>query len=97
MKVRFALTAIWELTEIGQYISAKNPTAALQVEAAIRRAANSLETMPLCGRKQRQRNTRKIGVGKYRYNIFYHIDATQQLITIINIRHTSRMRKYRDT
>ena len=49
------------------------------------------------GRKQRQQNIRKIGVGKYPYNIFYHTDSTQQIVTIVNIRHTARKRKYRDT
>jgi plasmid stabilization system protein ParE len=97
MRVRFALSTIWELTEIGQYISARNPQGALRVEAAIRRAVASLETMQRRGRKQRQRAIRKIGVGKYPYNIFYHIDETQQIVTIINIRHAARKRKYRDT
>ena len=96
MRVQFALTAIREIEEIGRYIVTNNPEAALRIETAIKRAAQSLETMPWRGRRQLQRNMRKIGLGKYPYNIFYHVDAAQQIVTIINIRHTALRQKFRN-
>jgi plasmid stabilization system protein ParE len=97
MKVSFALTAIWDLVGISQYITAKDPPRALRVEAAVRRAVTSLETMPMRGRKQRQRKLRKIGAGRYPYNIYYQIDLSQQTVIIVHIRHASRKQKYRNT
>jgi plasmid stabilization system protein ParE len=97
MKVSFALTAIWDLVEISQYIIAKDPPRALRVEATVRRAVKSLETMPMRGRKQKQRKLRKIGTGRYPYNIYYQTDLSQQTAIIVHIRHTSRKRKYRNT
>ena len=97
MRVRFTLTAKWELREIGQYTAANNPEAALRLEAAIRRAASSLQMMPWRGRKQKTRNVRKIGTGKYSYDNFYQIDKTAQVVTIVSIRHAARRPRLKNT
>ena len=96
MKVRFTWRARSDLEEIGDYISQRNPSAAIRVRNAIRRSIDLVMAFPRRGRKQKTSNARKVGAGKYPYNIYYRIDEIDQAIVVLQIRHASRRPRHED-
>ena len=96
MKVRYTLRARADLEELGDYISQRNPSAANRVRTAIRRSIDLVKAFPWRGRKQKAYNVRKVGAGKYPYNIYYRIDEVDQMIVVLQIRHAARQPRLRD-
>jgi plasmid stabilization system protein ParE len=96
MRLRYSLIARAELQEITDYIAQRNPRGAARVLRQAKATIELLQEFPRRGRKQRQNGVRKLGAGKFPYNIYYHVDEHAHEITILNIRHARRRRKYRD-
>jgi toxin ParE1/3/4 len=92
VKVRYSTRATYEIAEIGRYIETDNPDAAKRVVREITRIAESLAMFPDKGRKQRARNTRRIGTPRYPYGIYYRVDETIEEVLSLTIRHTARRR-----
>ena len=96
MKERYTLRARADLEELGGYISQRNPSAANKVRAAIRHSIDLVKAFPPRGRKQKAYNVRKVGAGKYPYNIYYRIDELDQGIVVLQIRHAARGPQLKD-
>lgn len=96
MRVRFAPQALRNLRTISNYVKVENPLAADRISSALRIAAEGLSTFPYSGRKQTSAGLRKLVVVRYRYIIYYRVEAESDTIEIIGIRHASRSRTYRD-
>ena len=96
MKVRYTLRARADLEEIADYISQRNPVAAIKVRAAIRRSIDLVKAFPRRGRKQKAYSVRKVGAAKYPYNIYYRIDVSDQAIVVLQIRHAARRPRHKD-
>ena len=96
MKVRYALRARADMEEISDYLGQRNPQAARRVIAAIRRSIVLMQTFPRRGRKQKERGVRRVSVPKYPYHIYYRIDEVEQLLVIIQVRHTARRPRHKD-
>jgi toxin ParE1/3/4 len=96
MKLRFTPRATQDLIGIADYIGARNPAAALRVRAAILESAQNLVLFPEMGRRQNVEGVRKLVTRRYRYLVYYTIDAVAEEIIVITIQHAAREREYED-
>jgi toxin ParE1/3/4 len=96
MKLRLTRRATQDLTEIGDYIRARNPRAAVRVRAAILDTLQMLTRFPRVGRAQSVEGVRKIVTRRYSYIVYYSVDDAAQEVSIITILHPSRDRPYSD-
>jgi addiction module RelE/StbE family toxin len=92
MRVRFTWPALDDLEAIYDYISKDNPPAASRVVRSLIERAQSLAHAPYSGRAVDEPYARVLIVPRYRYFIFYMIEADEVWIT--HIRHTSRKRTW---
>lgn len=92
MKVRLTRPAFDDLQRIYEFISQDSPAAASRVVTRLIDRALNLEHAPYQGRKTDEPNTRVIVVPRFRYFIFYAIEADE--IHITHFRHTSRRRPW---
>lgn len=97
MKVRLTLGARADLQEIGDYISRRDPRAASKVMAAVFQSIALVGRYPRHGRKQSVKGVRKVGAGKYPFNIYYRIYEAEQVIAILQIRRASRRQRYKNS
>jgi toxin ParE1/3/4 len=97
MKLRFTPRAIFDLTQIADYIRAENPNAALRVRSAIFDSLQTLILFPRIGKPQTVQGVRKLVTRVYPYLVYYEIDASQDEIVILSIQHPARERPYADT
>lgn len=74
----------------------RSPLGARNVQLAMQATFTQLTNFPGLGRRQRTPNVRKIGVGRYPYNVYYNIDERADEIVIISVRHTSRAPRFFD-
>jgi plasmid stabilization system protein ParE len=96
MRLRFTLRATSELAAIGDYIRARNSTAAGRVRAAILKSLQNLTRFPRMGRRQTVPGVRKVVTGRYPHLVYYRVDADAQEVVVLSIRHSSRRRRYRN-
>jgi toxin ParE1/3/4 len=96
MKLRFTPRATQDLAEIGDYIRAHSPAAALRVRATILASLQNLAHWPEIGRRQTVEGVRKIVTGRFPYFVYYTIDEPAGEVVIIAIRHPARQREYED-
>lgn len=96
MKLRFTHQAIQDLSSIADYVSERNPTAALRVRAAIAESLQTLVLFPHIGRRQKTEGVRKIVTRRYPYLVYYIIDEAVEEIAIIAIQHAAREREHSD-
>lgn len=92
MKVRFTRPALNDLADIHAYVSKDNRAAAGRVVTKLIDRALALADMPYQGRELDEPNARVIVVPRFRYFIFYTIEADE--IHVTHIRHTSRRRPW---
>ena len=97
MKLRYTPRAIRDLAEIAEYLSARNPAAALVVREAIIRSLQALVLFPAIGRHQNVEGVRKRVERRYRYLVYYTVDEGADEVAILTIQHPSRSREYLDT
>ena len=90
MKVRFNRGALVDLTEILNYISARNPAAASALLSKFEAGARLISRNPEIGKQTQRQNLRRIVVGNYL--MVYEIGSTD--IIIHYVRHGSRQRSW---
>jgi plasmid stabilization system protein ParE len=74
MKLRFTPRALQNITEVAEYLHARNPAAAERVRAAIYDSVKNLILFPHVGQLQHIPTVRRIVTKKYRYLIYYTVD-----------------------
>jgi toxin ParE1/3/4 len=97
MKIRLTRRALADLDDISAYLTPRSPQGAANVKAAILATFKTLKTLPHSGKPQTTPGVRKLGVGRYPYNVFYAVDDATDEIMIFTIFHTARDRDYIDT
>src|SRR5262245_61887509 len=96
MKLRFTPRATRDLAEIADYIRECNPAAALKVRSAILKTLQDVAAFPHMGRRQTVEGVRKIVTHRYRYLVYYTVDAVANEVIVISIRHPARRREFQD-
>ena len=82
MKLRFTQRSLDNLSNIADYLSARDPAAAKRVRAAIYGTLRLLIAFPKLGRKQAVENVRKVLTHRYRYIVYYLIDEQADAVVI---------------
>ena len=89
MRVTYSPRAVSDLTEIGDYLSERNPGGALRVGQRIRKVIELVADFPASGRSVALRpNVRSIPLWAYPYSVFYTTLGDE--LIILHIRHSSR-------
>jgi toxin ParE1/3/4 len=96
MKLRFAPRATADIAEIADYLRSRNPLAAERVRNAILDALQSLVLFPRAGRAQGVEGVRRLVTRKYRYLVYYTVDAGAEEVVILTIQHPARDRESGD-
>ena len=88
MKVRYTRQAVSDLLAIADYIRERNPSAAINVETAIRSAIDLLAGYPEIGRDRPDLEARALGIPRYPYTAYYRIENGE--VWIVHIRDDRR-------
>ena len=96
MRLRFTRQATQDLSSIADYVSKRNPKAALRVRAAIIESLQTLVLFPRIGRRQKAEGIRKLVTRRYPYLVYYVIDEATEEIVIIAIQHPAREHEHSD-
>jgi toxin ParE1/3/4 len=98
MRLRFTSRAAQDLTAIAEYIGARNPAASLRLRGAILESLQDLVLWPEIGRRQSVEGVRKLVIRKYRYLVYYTLDAMLKKSSSLqsSIHHASESMKMRN-
>jgi toxin ParE1/3/4 len=96
MKLRFTPRAIENIAVIAEYIQVYNPSAAQRVRATIYESLQNLVLFPYVGRLQKTEGVRKFVTRRYRYLVYYIVDAAAEEIVVLNIKHPAQRREHED-
>ena len=96
MKLHFTPRATQDLAGIADFISARNPAAALRVRASILNSLKNLVLFPEVGRRQTIKSVRKLVTRKYPYIVYYAVDQAAEEIIILTIQYPAREREHSD-
>lgn len=96
MKLRFTPRAVENLTEIADYLNARNPAAAARVRDVIYDSLKNLLLFPEAGRLQKVDTVRKFVTPRYAYLIYYSVDAAAAEVVVLNVKHPAQDREHRD-
>ena len=96
MKLRFTPRATRDIAEIGQYLRARNPSAALRVQAALLESFQNLLLFPHAGRLQSEPGVRKFVTPRYGYLVYYSLDDVHDEVALLSVRHPARERERDD-
>ncbi|HEY1245854.1 MAG TPA: type II toxin-antitoxin system RelE/ParE family toxin [Hyphomicrobiaceae bacterium] len=88
MRVRYTHQALRDLLAIADYIRERNPTAAVEVETAIRTSIDLLADFPGLGRDRPDLDARALGIPRYPYTAYYRIESEE--VWIAHIRDNRR-------
>ena len=94
MKLHLTEQAANQIAAINDYLLVRSPLGARNVQLAMDATFAQLVNFPGLGRRQRAAGVRKIGVGRYPYNVYYAVDVQADEIVIISVRHTSRAPRF---
>ena len=97
MKVRYRRRAQFDIENIHEYIDKRNPRAAAEVVARVRRAADRLGTLPYMGHTGRAAGTYEWVVVGLPYIIVYELDEAADEVAIIAVFHGAQDRDPRDS
>ena len=97
MSVQYTQNALEDLSGIITYIAARNPSGSDNVHSDVRAAIGRLSDHPFSGRQQDEEHVRRIVSPGYRYAIYYHLDQSADLISILAILHPAREQPFRST
>jgi toxin ParE1/3/4 len=92
MKVRYRRRALLDIENIHEYIQKRNPRAATDVVARIRRAVDRLAIWPYVGHAGRDAGTYEWVVVGLPYIIVYEVDEVADEIGIIAVFHGAQRR-----
>ena len=96
MKLRFTPRATQDLTDIAEYILARNPNAAQRVRSAVLRSLQNLTLFPHVGRPQAVEGVRKLVTRQYHYLVYYTVDELNEEIVVLSVQHPAREREHQD-
>lgn len=96
MKLHLTELAADQIADIHAYLIVRSPLGARNVQLAMQATFAQLANFPGLGRRQRATGLRKIGVGRYPYNVYYSVDAQADEIVIISVRHMSSAPRFFD-
>ena len=88
MRVRYTRQAIDDLHAVADYIHERNPSAAVEVEKAIRFTIGLLADFPRLGRERTDLAARSLGIPAYPFTVYYRIEGDE--IWIVHIRDDRR-------
>lgn len=88
MRLQYRAQALADIDAIYRFLEERNPAAARNVLRAIYGSIHLIAEQPLSYQRTDDPDVRVHVVRRYRYKIFY--SATDQLVEIIHVRHTSR-------
>jgi toxin ParE1/3/4 len=88
MRVRYLPRAFAELEAIHDYLSNRNPRAALRTTGAIRSSIVALADFPEMGQPADFQNVRGLRNAHHNYHVYYSIRGDE--IQILHIRHSAR-------
>ncbi len=95
MRIRYSRRALDQLADILSYIEHDNALASRAVAARIVQVVSLLSLRPEIGRPTDKANVRVFRVGPYPFLIFYRVDASQDELVVLRIRHTARNQDWR--
>ena len=96
MKLRFTRRAVDNITELADYIRARNPEAADAVRTAIYDSLTYLILFPNVGRLQTTEGVRNLVTRKYSYLIYYSVDEAAEEVVVLSVKHSARERDHSD-
>ena len=96
MKLHLTEQAANQIAAINAYLVVRSPLGSRNVQLAMDATFTQLAEFPGLGRRQRTAGVRKIGVGRYPYNVYYSVDEQADEIAIISVRHKSRAPRFFD-
>jgi len=88
MKVRFTRQAVLDILGIADYIRERHPSAAIDIETAIRSAIGLLAEYPNIGRDRPELDARALGIPRYPYTAYYRVEGEE--IWIVHVRDDRR-------
>jgi plasmid stabilization system protein ParE len=96
MKLRFTPRALENISDVAEYLQARNPTAAERARSAIYDGVQNLILFRHIGRLQHVAGVRRLVTKKFSYLIYYAVDEAAEEIVILNVKHASQEREYSD-
>lgn len=84
MRVRYTRRALSDILRIADYIRKDNPSAAIEVETAIRSTIDLLAEFPKVGRDRPDIDARALGIPRYPYTAYYRIEGDE--VWIVHVR-----------
>ena len=85
MNIRYSRRALSQLASLHEYLQERNPTAAGNVTATIRRTIARLRKLPLLGKPTDEADVHVVIEPEYRYRVFYVVEG--QHVVVIRILH----------
>lgn len=92
MRLVYAPRALRDIDEILAYIQARSPQGAGNVSRAIERAIDLTARNPYAGSSTDEPNLFRYPLGRYRYAVFYRVDAVRNVVEIVRVIHGARLR-----
>ena len=96
MKLLLTEQAADQIADINAYLVQRSPAGARNLQQALDTTFERLSMFPGLGRRQRNKRVRKIGVGRFPYNVYYIVDEQADEVVIVSVRHTSRAPRFFD-
>jgi plasmid stabilization system protein ParE len=96
MKLRFTPRATDNTAAVADFLTARNPSAAVRVQADIYQSLQDLLLFPRAGRRQTTEDIRKSVTKRYSYLIYYRYDEGADEIVVLNVKHPAQARDYSD-
>ncbi|HEX8164903.1 MAG TPA: type II toxin-antitoxin system RelE/ParE family toxin [Beijerinckiaceae bacterium] len=88
MRVRYTPRALADLEAIDRYLHERNPRAAQEVIATIRRRIEHLAEWPRQAPTTNEPDIHVLFVGRYPYKVFYEVE--KETVVIHHVRHAAR-------
>ena len=91
MKLRYSRRATRDLDAIQEYLVDRNPRGAVNVMTAIFASVEFIRRHPEAAPAVSNiAGVRSVVVHRYRFKVFYRVLASDEVVEIVHIRHTSR-------
>lgn len=92
MRLVYAPRALRDIDEILAYIQSRSPQGADRVSRAIERAIELAARNPYAGTSTDEPGLFRYPLGRYRYTVFYRVDAVRDVVEIVRVVHGARVR-----
>jgi plasmid stabilization system protein ParE len=90
VRIRYSLQALADLEAIFEYFDTHAPATAPALRSAMELAINGLEAFPYLAAATDEPAVRVLTLARYRHRIYYTVDAKNEVVTALHVRHTSR-------